>query len=224
MTIGVSSVGGGADQLVRFLAKQAKLDPDRDMTISALGSGEAMLAALSRGRIDGFVVPPPAGEEAIRKYGAHPMITTGAGEVKALDGFVYIGVIVRESWVQKNQDLAVRFLRAQQRGLEAVHDPRRTEKARDAVKAKYLREDRRGILQRDLGRRQAVLSEDHRAEARDGGAHRQLRERDHARAARQEGDRDRLDQRLCREGARHDEALVWSDKRSRASWRTAPAE
>ena len=112
MTIGVSSVGGGADQLVRFLAKQAKLDPDRDMTISALGSGEAMLAALSRGRIDGFVVPPPTGEEAIRKHGAHPMITTGAGEVKALDGFVYIGVIVRESWLAKNQDLAVRFLRA----------------------------------------------------------------------------------------------------------------
>jgi NitT/TauT family transport system substrate-binding protein len=140
MTIGVSSVGGGADQLVRFLAKQAKLDPDRDMTISALGSGEAMLAALSRGRIDGFVVPPPAGEEAIRKYGAQPMITTGAGEVKALDGFVYIGVIVRESWLQKNQDLAIRFLRAQQRGLEAVHDPATTEKARETVRAKYFAE------------------------------------------------------------------------------------
>jgi NitT/TauT family transport system substrate-binding protein len=140
MTIGVSSVGGGADQLVRFLAKQAKLDPDRDMTISALGSGEAMLAALSRGRIDGFVVPPPNGEEAIRRHNAHPMITTSAGEVKALDGFVYIGVIVRESWVAKNQDLAVRFLRAMQRGLEAVHDPATTEKARDAVKAKYFAE------------------------------------------------------------------------------------
>jgi NitT/TauT family transport system substrate-binding protein len=140
MTLGVSSVGGGADQLVRFLAKQARLDPDRDMTISALGSGEAMLAALSRGRIDGFVVPPPAGEEAIRKYGALPMITTGSGEVKALDGFVYIGVIVRESWIQKNQDLAIRFLRAQQRGLEAVHDPATTDKAREAVRAKYFAE------------------------------------------------------------------------------------
>lgn len=96
MTLGVSSVGGGADQLVRYLAKQAKLDPDRDMTISALGSGDAMLAALSRGRIDGFVVPPPNGEEAIRKHNAQPMITTSAGEVKSLDGFVYIGVIVRK--------------------------------------------------------------------------------------------------------------------------------
>jgi NitT/TauT family transport system substrate-binding protein len=140
MTLGVSSVGGGADQLVRFLAKQANLDPDRDMTISALGSGEAMLAALSRGRIDGFVVPPPNGEEAIRKHGAHPMITASAGEVKALDGFVYIGVIVRESWLAKNQDLATRFLRATQRGLEAVHNPATTEKARNAVKAKYFAE------------------------------------------------------------------------------------
>ena len=49
-------------------------------------------------------------------------------------------MIVRESWLQKNQDLAVRFLRAQQRGLEAVHDPATTEKARAAVKAKYFAE------------------------------------------------------------------------------------
>jgi NitT/TauT family transport system substrate-binding protein len=138
MTIGVSSVGGGADQLVRFLAKKANLNPERDMTITALGSGEAMIAALTHGRIDGFVVPPPAGENVIKNHGAVPMITTGRGEVKELDGFVYIGVIVRESWVKQHEDLAVRFLRAQQRGLDVVNNPATTEKARDAVRAKYF--------------------------------------------------------------------------------------
>lgn len=146
MTIGVSSVGGGADQLLRFLAKQAKLDPDRDLTITSLGSGENMLAALVRGRIDGFIVPPPTGETAIKNHGALPMFATGRGEVKALDGFVYIGVIVRESWVRKNPDLAIRFLRAQQRGLDVVHDPASTEKAREAVRAKYFADSDRAMF------------------------------------------------------------------------------
>src|SRR3712207_8959553 len=40
MTLAVSSVGGGADQLVRFLCKQAGLNPDRDLTMTAIRSEE----------------------------------------------------------------------------------------------------------------------------------------------------------------------------------------
>jgi NitT/TauT family transport system substrate-binding protein len=137
MTLAVSSVGGGADQLLHFLAKQAGLDPNRDFTITAVGSGDAMLAALERGRIDGFVIPPPTGDDAIANHGARPMFSTGQGEVKPLDGFIYIGVIARESWLKANPDIAVRFLRAEQRGFDAIHDPATTNKARDAIRAKY---------------------------------------------------------------------------------------
>jgi NitT/TauT family transport system substrate-binding protein len=134
MTLAVSSVGGGADQLVRFLCKQAGFNPDRDLTITAIPSGDNMLAAMTRGRIDGFVIPPPAGEDAIRNHGAHPMITPGRGEVSALNGFIYIGTIVRESWVRRNRDIAVRFLRAQQRAFDTIHDQESTIAARDAVR------------------------------------------------------------------------------------------
>jgi len=137
MRLAVSSVGGGADQLVRFLAKQAGINPNRDLTITAIAGGENMLAALSRGRIDGFVIPPPTGDAAIMNHGALSMFRTGQGEVKPLDGFVYIGVIARESWLKNNAEVAVRFLRAQQRGMDTVHDPAKTEAARDAVRAKY---------------------------------------------------------------------------------------
>jgi NitT/TauT family transport system substrate-binding protein len=137
MTLAVSSVGGGASQLLRFLAKEAKLDPDRDMTMTAIPEGSSMLAAMSLGRIDGFVIPPPTGDDAIKNHGAQSMFATGRGEVKALDGFVYIGVIARESWLKKNPDLAVRFLRVQQQALNIIHDPATTNKARDAVWKKY---------------------------------------------------------------------------------------
>ncbi|MFC7557385.1 ABC transporter substrate-binding protein [Pseudoroseomonas wenyumeiae] len=80
---------------MRFLAKQAGINPDRDITITAIPDGANMIAAMSRGRVDGFVIPP-TGEDAIRNHGAQPMFTAGRGEVKALDGFVYIGVIARD--------------------------------------------------------------------------------------------------------------------------------
>jgi NitT/TauT family transport system substrate-binding protein len=137
MTLAVSSVGGGASQLLRFLAKEAKLDPDRDFTMTAIPEGSSMLAAMSLGRIDGFVIPPPTGDDAIKNHGAQSMFATGRGEVKSLDGFVYIGVIARESWLKKNPDLAVRFLRVQQQALDIIHNPATTNKARDAVWQKY---------------------------------------------------------------------------------------
>lgn len=133
MTLAVSSVGGGADQLVRFLCKQAGINPDRDMTITAIPDGANMLAAMSRGRIDGFVIPPPTGEDAVRSHGAQPLIWAGRGEVPQLDGFVYIGVIARESWLNRNREVAVRFLRAQQRAMQAVHNAEEGVRAREAV-------------------------------------------------------------------------------------------
>ena len=39
---------------MRCLAKQAKLDPDRDIAMTAIPTGDSMPAALKIGRIDGF--------------------------------------------------------------------------------------------------------------------------------------------------------------------------
>jgi ABC-type nitrate/sulfonate/bicarbonate transport system substrate-binding protein len=65
------------------------------------------------------------------------MFATGKGEVKPLDGFTYIGVIARESWLKKNPDVTVRFLRAEQRAFDAIHAPATTNKARDLVWKTY---------------------------------------------------------------------------------------
>ena len=136
-TLGVTSVGSGTDQLVRFLAKQAGLNADRDMTITGLGTGETMIAGLVQGRVNGFVVSSPSGEAAVKQHNAVMLFNMSQGEVKALEGFFYIGTIARESWCKENQDLVVRFLRAQQRAHDVMHDPKRTAEARDAVWKKY---------------------------------------------------------------------------------------
>jgi sulfonate transport system substrate-binding protein len=137
ITIGITSAGSGTDQLVRFLAKQAGLRPDRDMTITALGSGQAMLAAFSQNRIQGFSHSAPDAEEAAANHDGILLFNFSKGEVKPLDGFLYVAAIAREDWLKAHPDLAVRFLRATQHALDTLHDPKGTVKAMNAVHAKY---------------------------------------------------------------------------------------
>jgi len=136
-TIGVTAIGSGTDMLVRFLARQAGLNPDRDLTITGMGSGETATAALMQDRIQGFAFASPAAEFAVKHHDAVMLFNLTNGDVKDLDGFLYIAVNARDSWLKKNPDLATRYLRALQRALDTIHDPKATQKARDAVWKKY---------------------------------------------------------------------------------------
>jgi NitT/TauT family transport system substrate-binding protein len=137
ITIGTVDRGGGVDQLIHFLAKEAKLNPQSDMEIPVIGAGEAMLAAFSRGRIQGFGHSSPVSDTAVKDMNGFMLFNMSRGEVKPLDGFLYISTMVRESWAKTHEDATVRFLRAVQRALTDIHDPAGTTKARDAVKKAY---------------------------------------------------------------------------------------
>ena len=136
-TLGITAPGSGTDHLVRFLAKAAGLDPERDLTITALGDGSTMTAALVQDRISGFTVSAPAAENAVKNHGAFMLFNFAQGEVKDLEGFLYIATGTRQSYAEKNPDTVVRFLRAQQAALNAIQDPKLTGAARDAVWKKY---------------------------------------------------------------------------------------
>jgi NitT/TauT family transport system substrate-binding protein len=135
--VGVNTAGSGTDQVVRYLAKEAKIDPDRDMTISAVGTGDVMTAALSRGVIQGFLQGSPVGENAIQNHGAMMFVNTVEGEVPALNGFLYMASVAKESWLKSHADLAVRYTRAMQKALNTIRDPAQTDKARDVIHKVY---------------------------------------------------------------------------------------
>jgi NitT/TauT family transport system substrate-binding protein len=64
ITIGTSSVGGGSDQLVRLLAEDAGINPDRHMTLTVLAVGDTTLAAFARRRVDAITHSSPrSGQE-----------------------------------------------------------------------------------------------------------------------------------------------------------------
>ncbi|MEP9365831.1 ABC transporter substrate-binding protein [Xanthobacter sp. VNH20] len=132
-TLGITAPGSGSDLIMRFLAKKGELSPDRDMTLSNLGSSDTIAAAFAQGRIDGFALSAPVAENAVKREGAVMIFNLAAGEVKDLDGFLYTAITFRQEMLDRNPQLAVRFLRTQQKALDAIRDDATTEKARDAV-------------------------------------------------------------------------------------------
>ena len=133
ITIGVTSPGGGGEQLVRYLAAAGKINPDREMTITPLGESAAMFAALTNGRIDGISASSPAGQIAVRDFGGMILLKIEAGEVKSLNGYLGDGISARRDWLASHETAAVKFSAALQRAVDTMRNPATTATARDAV-------------------------------------------------------------------------------------------
>lgn len=137
ITISVASAAGGSAQLVRFLAGEAGIDPERDMTLTVLGVGDTTLAAFARRRVDAITHSSPIAVRAIREHDGVMLFHMSGGQVPAYNGFLYLTYTGRESWMKENPDTTARFLRAMQKAHNAIHDPALADTVRDKVHAKY---------------------------------------------------------------------------------------
>lgn len=136
ITIGVTGPGSGTDQIVRYLAGEAGLNPDRDMTIVPLGSeGSAMLAAFSQGRVDGYSISSPASHLGIRDHGGLLLFNMGTGELPSLDGYFQVGAAANNAWLKRNPETAVKVAMGFQMALDALRDPATNVEARNRVHA-----------------------------------------------------------------------------------------
>jgi NitT/TauT family transport system substrate-binding protein len=119
--LGISTPGSMTDEVLRTILKIGGLDPDRDVSIIAMGGdGAPMLAALQHGNIDGFVLSPPAGNEAqAKKYGAI-LVNLMAGDVDKYRSMLFqIGAAV-PSTLEKRKPALTAFLRAIARAQELI--------------------------------------------------------------------------------------------------------
>ena len=134
----IGANAGGSELIVRYIARLAGLNPDRDMTIAVMGGDSAdMLAALSAGRIDGYSMSPPASQVGVKQYGAAILLNTPIGEVDELNGYFFIGASAMKSWLDAHQDIAGKFNKAIQMALETLKDPAKSTVARDKVHQQF---------------------------------------------------------------------------------------
>ncbi|WP_082143662.1 ABC transporter substrate-binding protein [Nitratireductor soli] len=137
ITIAVASAAGGSAQLVRFLAGEAGVDAERDMTLTVLGVGDTTLAAFARRRVDAITHSSPVAVQAIREFDGVMLFHMSGGQVPAYNGFLYLTYTGRESWIREHEDQTARFLRAMQKAHKAIRDPALADVVRDKVHAKY---------------------------------------------------------------------------------------
>jgi NitT/TauT family transport system substrate-binding protein len=137
--LGITGVGSGSDNVSRYMARKAGLDPDRDLTIVGLGSeASPMLAGLELGRIDGITISAPTDHLAISKLGATMLFNLAAGEFPPLNGYFYIGMEANRAWLDANKVKATKVAKGFQLALSAIADPAITTVVRDRVRARYF--------------------------------------------------------------------------------------
>jgi NitT/TauT family transport system substrate-binding protein len=112
LTIGISVAGSAPDQLVRMLVRMGGMDPDRDVTITPVGSGPTKLAAYTNKLVDGFLHPSPLPEEAVLNHDGFPLITPSMGDVPQLKGFLGISLQSKGTWLKAHPELATKVASA----------------------------------------------------------------------------------------------------------------
>lgn len=130
--------GSAGEHLIRFLAIEAGLDPDRDITIVPMGSDMAVYqAVLERGRVDGFALSAPAPEIAVRDQKAVYIFNLAIGEVKGLEGFLYTVAVSRAGWLKDNPAKANMLLQALARSVSAIRDEKTSAEISEKVRKQY---------------------------------------------------------------------------------------
>ena len=121
LTIATNGTGSANDYLLRRMVRDAGLR-DGDVTITPIGAGATILAAVDQKRIDGFVATPPINFIATRDHASTQLIDFTTGEYRPVAGIIYVGLAASEDWLKANPALASRVVRAVARALALMHD------------------------------------------------------------------------------------------------------
>ncbi|WP_420392219.1 ABC transporter substrate-binding protein [Acuticoccus sp.] len=146
LNIGVTGAGSGTHQLALYLVQQAGLDPDTDATIVFVGGSREILASFELGRIDAFILSNPTSDTAIEEHGGMLLFDMAAGAIPELDGYLYITLNARKSWLDEDPERTTGLVRAIHQAQQAMHDPERTEAVRDAVYEGYFDQFERDLF------------------------------------------------------------------------------
>lgn len=103
--IGVSNMGSSSDIATRVMLHKVGLDPEKDVSIVAVGSLENRIAALFSGAIDGGVAQPPD-QLALEDKGFHVIYDMAAQHLPSVGDCI----VVQRGWLNANHDIAQRYV------------------------------------------------------------------------------------------------------------------
>lgn len=140
LKLGITGRGASTDFTLRFLLKEAGLDPDRDVTIIATGGVATSLAALQKGDIQGYLAFEPIQTQAVYGLGiARPVIDIRKGEgPPVLRDYAFNSMVAREEFLAAHPDAARRMVEAVLDTHRFLMDPGNFEEVA-AIAEKYFK-------------------------------------------------------------------------------------
>jgi NitT/TauT family transport system substrate-binding protein len=127
LKLGISGRGASTDTALRFMLREAGLDPERDVTIMPVGDPGTMLASLKNKVIDGAMAVEPTQTAAVLSLKiAKPVVDIEAGGGPAVfHPYAYNGVFVHTAFIQAHPDTARAIVAAMIEACQVINDPAR---------------------------------------------------------------------------------------------------
>jgi ABC-type nitrate/sulfonate/bicarbonate transport system substrate-binding protein len=114
--IAVTGVGSMTELAARAMVKHFGMNPDRDVTILAMGGGTNVWSAIQSGSVEAAILWPPF-DVVANKMGMKKLLFVG-DLIKLLGG----GIMATDRVLKENPDRARRFVRATLKGMRYFAD------------------------------------------------------------------------------------------------------
>ena len=128
---GISRFGSSTDQGFRYLFRKNGLSVDRDLKMLQLGGDASRVAALKAGKIQYTFLGAAATDQA-KALGFRVMATAQQMAIP----FPWTSVVVDESWLGGNRDLAYRYLKC---AIESIVYMKRIRPESERIISKYMK-------------------------------------------------------------------------------------
>jgi NitT/TauT family transport system substrate-binding protein len=119
------------------------LDPNADVTILQMGSGQTRVTSLLNGAIRGGVGQPPARYD-LEKQGMHPIYDLAAQHVPSAN----TAVVFKKSYAESHKEISQAYVNSL---VEAIGRERSDETFATKVLGQHLKLDKPGRAESDLG-------------------------------------------------------------------------
>jgi NitT/TauT family transport system substrate-binding protein len=131
--IGVSNIGSSSDIATRVMLTKVGLDPQKDVTIVAVGSLQNRMAALFSGAIDGGVAQPPD-QIALEDKGFHVLYDLAAQKLPSVGDCI----VVKRDFLNSHKDVLQRYVDSI---VQAIAYNKKNKEPTLPILSKYLQND-----------------------------------------------------------------------------------
>ena len=126
LKVGISTAGASTDTALQYLAREAGMDPKKDLNIIPTGDPNTMLAALKNGVVDGLMAVDPAQTAAVDGSKiAKMMVDLQDGPVPMFSEYAYNGVWAHSATLKAKPEAARNIVAALVEADHIINDPKR---------------------------------------------------------------------------------------------------